>query len=102
VLLTRRGNSLYVILFQDPLSDAVKLKPLAIAPRRATLLNTGRPVKCAVELVPSEHAEAKLCLRLCKLPVNELANSVLVVKLEFDHLPGAANVKIETDDLLRQ
>lgn len=102
VLLTRRGNSLYVLLHQDPLSDAVKLKPLATAPRRATLLNTGKPLKFAVELVPSEHVEAKPCLRLCKLPVNELANTVLVVKLEFDQLPGAANVTRETDDLLRR
>jgi len=102
VLFTRRKNSLYVLLHQDPLSDAVKLKPLAIAPRRATLLNTGKSVKCAVELVPSEHGEAKPCLRLCKLPVNEFANSVLVVKLEFDQLPGAVSMKRETDDILRR
>jgi hypothetical protein len=36
------------------------------------------------------------------LPVNKLANTVLVVKLEFDQLPGAANVTRETDDLLQR
>ena len=89
VLLTRRDNTLYVHLCTDPTSEAVKLKPLAVMPKRATLLNTGRPVECAVELVPSEHVEQKAYLRLRKLPVNELSNTVLVVKLEFDHLPAA-------------
>jgi len=90
VLLTRRDNTLYVHLHRDPTAEAVKLKPLAIAPRRATLLNTGQPVEFAVDLVPSDHVEHKPYLRLRKLPVNELSNTVLVVKLEFDQLPGAA------------
>ncbi|MBW3622994.1 MAG: alpha-L-fucosidase [Armatimonadetes bacterium] len=87
VLLTRRGDTLYVHLHKDPFSDAVKLKPLAVAPRRAVLINTGEPVVCAVELVPSEHTDQTACLRIRKLPVNERCNTVLVVKLEFDSLP---------------
>lgn len=87
VLLTRQGNALYVILHTDPRGDAVKLKPLAQLPRRATLLNTGAPIVCSVDLVPSEHGDQGRFLRLTKLPVNDLANTVLVVKLEFDHLP---------------
>ena len=86
VLLTRRDNTLYVILHKDPMTEAVKLKPLATAPRRATLLNTARPVECEVDMVPSDHVEQKAYLRLRKLPVNELANTVLVAKLEFDRL----------------
>ena len=58
-----------------------------MAPRRATLLNTGRPVECAVDMVPSDHVEQKAYLRLRKLPVNQDANTVLVAKLEFDRLP---------------
>jgi len=84
VLLTRRGNTLYVHLFKDPVSEAVKLKPICVLPRKATLLNTGAAVECSVDLVPSEHVEQGRYLRLRKLPVNELANTVLVVKLEFD------------------
>jgi alpha-L-fucosidase len=86
-LLTRRDNTLYVHLAQDPLSEAVKLKPLAVLPRRATLLNTGKRVDCVVDMAPSDHAEQKPYLRLRKLPVNKLTNTVLVVKLEFDTLP---------------
>lgn len=86
VLLTRRDDTLYVHLHQDPAADAVKLKPLAVLPRSATLLNDGRPVECSVDVLPSEHAGQKPCLRLKGLPLNELCNEALVVKLQFD--PG--------------
>jgi alpha-L-fucosidase len=89
VLLTRRGNTLYIHLHKDPTTNAVKLRPINLAPRRATLLNTGQPVAFAVDMVPSEHQEHKPYLRLRKLPVNELAGTVLVAKLEFDHLPDS-------------
>ncbi|MDW8310945.1 MAG: hypothetical protein RMK20_16355, partial [Verrucomicrobiales bacterium] len=82
-----KDHTLYVHLQTDPVGDVVKLKPLALAPRRATLLNTGKPVEWSLDLVPSEHDEQGRYLRLRRLPVNQLSNTVLVVKLEFDHLP---------------
>jgi alpha-L-fucosidase len=87
VLLTRRGRTLYVHLHRDPVGDAVKLKPIARAPTSATLLNTGRPVTWALDMAPSDHAEQAAYLRLTNLPANEFANSVMVVKLEFDGNP---------------
>lgn len=69
---------------KDPQGDGVKLKPFSVSPKRATLLNTGRPVDFVVNLTPADHLERKAGLRLMHLPVNELANTVLVVKLEFD------------------
>jgi len=84
VLLTRRAQTLYVHLHKDPVGEAVKLRPINVAPRSAILLNDGRPVSFTVDLVPSDHVEHKPYLRLQKLPVNELANTVLVVKLQFD------------------
>ncbi len=105
VLLTRRGNTVYVHLYRDPVGEAVKLKPLAVAPRKATLLNTGESVDFAVELVPSDHVEHKPYLRLRGLPVNEWANSVLVVKLEFEDLPaghGQGEEEAEAGDLRRR
>ncbi len=83
MLLTRRGNTVYVHLHRDPVTDAVKLKPIRTLPVRATLLNDGRPVECAADVLPSEHVTQTPCLRLKRLPVNELCNEVLVVKLEF-------------------
>ncbi|MBI5393944.1 MAG: alpha-L-fucosidase [Verrucomicrobia bacterium] len=105
VLLTRRDNTLYVHLQADPVGGAVKLKPLTVAPRKATLLNTGQPVECAVDMAPSDHVEHVGYLRLRELPVNTMANTVLVAKLEFDRPletiaapPGAA----DRDDLRRR
>jgi alpha-L-fucosidase len=103
VLLTRRGNTLYVHLHKDPLGTAVKLKPLAVRPRRATLLNTGQAVDCTLDMAPSDHVEQKGYLRLRGLPVNELANTVLVVRLEFDRLPDPAAAQGPAQsDLLRR
>ena len=48
------------------------------------------PVDFSLDMAPSDHVERKGYLRLRNLPVNEMANTVLVVKLEFDQLPGAA------------
>lgn len=93
VLLTRKGNALYVHLHKEPTTEAIKLKPLTIAPRRATLLNTGQPVAFSLEMAPSDHIEQKGYLRLRNLPTNELNNTVLVVKLEFDTLPDAIETK---------
>lgn len=85
VLLTRRGNVLYVVCHTDLLGTAIKLKPLAIAPSRATLLNTGKPVGFSLELAPSDHVEQRGFLRLTNLPADALSGTVPVIKLEFDH-----------------
>ncbi|MEI7733406.1 MAG: alpha-L-fucosidase [Verrucomicrobiota bacterium] len=104
VLLTRKGNNLYVHLHKDPAGDAVKLKPLTVAPRKATLLNTGQPVEWATDMVPSDHVEQKGYLRLRKLPTNEQANSLLVVKLEFDTPPELMDPQgtVDKDDIKRR
>ena len=87
ILLTRRDNVIYVHLVNDLRTSGVKLDPIAIAPEKATLLNTGEPVDFTVDLVPTNHIEHKPYLRLQNLPVNELTNTVMVVKLEFDKGP---------------
>jgi alpha-L-fucosidase len=83
-MLTRRDRTLYVHLAYDPPGDGVKLKPINVLPKRATLLNTGKPVAFVMNLTPADHKEHRAYLRLMHLPVNKLANTVLVVKLEFD------------------
>ena len=87
VLVTRRGNTVYVHLNREPISDTVKLKPIRIAPRIATLLNTGQPVRCCVDVPPSEWTDNQRFLRLRDLPIASLAKEVPIVKLEFDEPP---------------
>jgi alpha-L-fucosidase len=84
VMLTGRDRTLYVHLNKDPQADGVKLKPINVAPVRATLLNDGRKLECVVNLTPADHTEQKAYLRVVRLPVDVMANTVLVVKLEFD------------------
>ena len=65
------------------------MKPLATAPLRATLLNTGKPVDFAVDMIPSDHVEHKPYLRLRNLPVGALADTVLIIRLDFESLRTA-------------
>ena len=87
VLLTRNGNNLYVHLYKPPTTSRVLLKPIRTLPKQAVLLNTGVPVETCVDFLPSEavtdsgHHEY---LRLRNLPVNDLADTVMVVQLTFD------------------
>ena len=97
VLLTRRGQTLYVHLNRPPTMRRVLLKPIRQAPRSAVLLNTGEPVEWSLADLPTlrmgshgEHiAGRQEYLRLRDLPVDQHAGTVLVVKLEFDDLPPA-------------
>jgi len=98
ILITRRWNTMYVHLHREPVSEVVKLKPINVTPRRAILLNNGESVEFAVNMVPSDHTEQKKYLRLRKLPVNEMSNTVLIVKLEFDDLTAIENLQNKPQD----
>ena len=101
VLLTRRGNALYVHLHRQPVTDAVYLHPIVDLPRRATVLNTGREARVDVVDLPWLHQlKPNRGLRISKLPVNRQSLVGWVIKLEFDHLPVlgvAAKEQGETD-----
>lgn len=101
VLLTTKGNTVFVHLWRDPAGSAVKLKPIVSLPRRAVLLNDGSPVDCTLEMAPSDHLEQRGYLRLRNLPVNAESNTVLVVRLEFDHPPERAKT-VSGSDVSRQ
>ena len=74
-----------MICHTDLIGSAIKLKPLVLTPTRATLLNTGKPVAFSLEMAPSDHVEHQGFLRLTHLPTKALADTVAVIKLEFDH-----------------
>jgi alpha-L-fucosidase len=82
VLLTRKGNDVYVHVYKDLQSDCIVLRPIDKLPARAVLLNDGRELECAVELLPWYWKE-KPYLRVRRVPVNEFAGEVLVIRLEF-------------------
>jgi len=90
-LVTRRDNTLYIHLHRSPETERVLLKPIDRPPRKASLLNTGQEVEWSLSDLPTLHMdkdgklipEGRPYLRLRNLPVNELAGTVPVIKLEF-------------------
>jgi alpha-L-fucosidase len=84
IMLTKRDRTLYVHLNKDLSANVVKLKPINVAPVKATLLNDSRKIDFTVRFSPSDHNEQRAYLNLINLPVNEMCNMVPVIKLEFD------------------
>ena len=84
ILLTRRGNTIYVHLYKDIQSTAVILKPLDKLPKKATLLNNGQELEARVDYLPSLYRDHHPFLRIRDLPTNEITDEVLIIKLEFD------------------
>lgn len=85
MLLTRRGNTIYVHLYTDAAANGIVVKPFAKLPLRATLLNNGQELETCVNMPAFLHREGRKYLRIRNLPVNELSSEVLIIKLEFDH-----------------
>ena len=84
VLLTRRGNTIYVHAYEDLATNSISLRPFTAAPVSATLLNTGEPVETLVNKTPGYHREDRAFLRLRNLPTTTITDEPLVIKLEFD------------------
>lgn len=83
VFVTHRNNTIYVHFNKQVTGNGFKMKPLDVSPERVTLLNTNKKIDFVVDLSPSDHLEQKKYLRLRNLPANEMANTVMVVKLDF-------------------
>lgn len=85
VLLTRRGNVLYVHLFKEPETGSVILPPIDTLPRHATILNTGRNPEMDVQEFPRLFKDKpNRALRLKNLPVSSGNLTGTVIRLEFD------------------
>ncbi len=82
-IVTVKGNILYVHFNKGIPGNGFKMKPINVLPESAVLLNDGRKIDCVVNLCPSDHLDQKPYLRLRNLPSNEMADSVMIVKLEF-------------------
>ncbi len=85
-LVTSRGSTIYIHFHKGIPGNGFKLKPINVLPKKAILLNDGRSVDCIVNLCPSDHLEQRPYLRIRNLPANEMANTVMVVKLEFEEV----------------
>ena len=81
-LMTRRGNTFYVHVHTDPQTSSVVLEGFDAEPLTAVLLNTGQALSFSVDSLPMRWKQLP-CLRIKGLPVNEITDEVMVVKMEF-------------------
>ena len=93
VLLTRRGQTLYVHLTAPAKADAVVLSPISQNPQNAILLNTGETLRTSVDLLPTHWQDGNKVLCIKGLPRNRLSGETLVVRLDFD-VPILDQVKL--------
>ncbi|HBQ64120.1 MAG TPA: glycoside hydrolase [Clostridiales bacterium] len=84
MMLTRKGNTLYLHLHKDPAGNSVLLDPLAVLPIRATLLNDGRELGFRRDMGVRHWKMGMEPLRILNLPTEEFTHQVMVIKLEFD------------------
>ena len=87
VLLTRRGNTFYVHAPSALHTNGIVLDGLVHKPRNVVLLNDGRELEWALDVIPWRWKQ-KPCLRLRNLPVDDLADEVLVIRVEFGDGPA--------------
>lgn len=83
VLVTKKEHSVYIHLFKGLQSSAIILKPLDILPHKALLLNNGLELEARVDVTPW-HWKEKPLLRIRNIPVNEMEDTVMIIKLFFD------------------
>lgn len=92
VLLTHKGLTLYVFLLAEPTVSRVVLPPISALPERVILLNTGETLPASTEPLPTSimnasgqlnSPDAVRYLRIHNLPVNRLAGTVMVLRLDF-------------------
>jgi len=86
VLLTQLGRNVYVHLFRDPEATGVVLTNFGALPKKAMLLNTGQELEVRLDRGARMWHQPEY-LRIRGLPVNELLDEVMVVKLEFEGGP---------------
>jgi alpha-L-fucosidase len=96
-MMTARGKTLYLHFNKDVTGNGFKVKPVNVMPKSAVLLNNGKKVETVVNLCPSDHADQKPYLRVRNLPTKEMADTVMVIRLDFEQpLTAIGSGKPET------
>jgi alpha-L-fucosidase len=83
VLITKKERTLYIHLFRDQDASTVPLEPLKETPVKATLLNTGKQLKCNIDSMVQEWRLAKPHLRIRGIPIDRMAGTVMVIRVDL-------------------
>lgn len=86
VLISKKENVLYAHLL-NPECNRLLLPLIGKTPLESILLNNSQKLEAVVDKTPRRFKEKNDCLRVRGLPVDEISNETLVVKIVFDSLP---------------
>ena len=88
MVVTRRGDTLFLHFPKGLDATGINLSPLMALPQKATLMNTGAPLKARLDLMPwSALRYGRPTLHVWGIPADALANECVVLRLDF--APGA-------------
>ena len=88
VVVTRKGDTLFLHFPKGMDATGLDMAPFGVLPEKATLLNTGAPLKARLELMPwSALRTGHETLHVWGIPADDLANECVVLRLDF--APGA-------------
>jgi alpha-L-fucosidase len=80
--LTKKGNVIYAHLPRSCDKSGVILGDIREEPESVMVLNNGKALNSAVEVMPSKF-QSEPCLHIWDIPVDELSNEAIVLKLVF-------------------
>ena len=88
MVVTRRDDTLFLHFPKGLDATGINLSPLMVLPQKATLMNTGEPLKARLDLMPwSALRYSRPTLHVWGMPADNLANECVVLRLDF--APGA-------------
>lgn len=83
VLVTRRGETIYLHCSKGLSASGVDARPLAKLPKKATLLNAGAVLQAELTVLPSEWKNAEVTLHVYGIPTGRLSGEAAVIRLDF-------------------
>ncbi|NOY74343.1 MAG: glycoside hydrolase [Kiritimatiellaeota bacterium] len=78
--ITRKGDILYAHLNEKRDKSGVIIQGVDKSPKSAIVMNNGNKLETAVELMPSKF-QSEPCLHIWGIPIDELSNEAIVLKL---------------------
>lgn len=82
---TKKDGKTYLHFYNGVVSSAIAIKYFLSFPKKVRLMNTGKDLKYAIELLPEYFAEgrANTYLHISEIPVDELVNEPIVIEITW-------------------
>lgn len=90
VVMTRRGNTVYVHCPKGLSQTGLDLRAIRILPQKAVVLNDGAPVTSDLDVIPHNYVTCRKTLHLGNIDADRYANETVVIRLDFAEDPFEA------------